>query len=115
MGSHHLIRKNRCFGRLSYFLPHCLRPDDQPLTPPTGALELVDLVKVDGGVLCEPELKQMFLDMVPPELHKSSPSEPRFSFYKATHRRALKNLVDWVLSLNFLPALTLLVKVWTWA
>ena len=57
----------------------------------------------------------MFLDMVPPELHKSSPSEPRFSFYKATHRRALKNMVDWVLSLNFLPALTLLVKVWTWA
>ena len=53
----------------------------------------------------------MFLDMVPPELQKSSPSEPRFSFYKATHRRALKNLVDWVLSLNFLPALTLLVKV----
>merc|ERR1712013_457954 len=36
---------------------------------------------------------------------------PRFSFYKATHRRALKNLVDWVLSLNFLPTLTLLVKV----
>ena len=69
----------------------------------------MDIIESDGTPLNNSELRQRFFSIVPPELRKTSP-HPLFSFYKVEHRRALTMLVDWVLSLEFKPALSLLVK-----
>ena len=69
----------------------------------------MDIIQKDGNILNNLELTQRFFSIVPPELRKTSP-HPLFSFYKSEHRHALTTLVDWVLSLEFPPALSLLVK-----
>ena len=104
----HFARR-RCLGQLSYLLPPSLRSPDQPLQVPEGGLLLVDIIESDGNVLNNSEFRQRFFRIVPPELRKTSPY-PLFSFFKSEHRHTLTTLVDWVLTLEFLPALSLLVK-----
>jgi len=99
----------RCLGQLSYLLPPSLRSLNQPLQVPEGGLNLVDIIKSDGNLLSNSELSQQFSSIAPPELRRTSP-EPLFSFYNSKHRHVLTMLVDWVLSMEFLPALSLLVK-----
>ena len=69
----------------------------------------MDIIKRDGNLLNNSGLSQQFFSIAPPALRRTSP-EPLFSFYNSKHRHALTMLVDWVLSLEFLPALSLLVK-----
>ena len=69
----------------------------------------MDIIKSDGNLLSDSELSQQFFSIAPPELRRTS-TEPLFSFYNAKHRHVLTMLVDWVLSMEFLPALSLLVK-----
>ena len=108
-GCHNTFARLRCLGQLSYLLPPSLRSPDQPLQTLEGGLFLVDIIKSDGNFLNNSELMQRFFRIVPPELRKTSPY-PLFSFFKSEHRHTLTTLVDWVLTLEFLPALSLLVK-----
>ena len=69
----------------------------------------MDIIESDGTFLNNSVLLRRFSNIVPEELRRTS-TNPLFSFYKSDHRHALAKLVDWVLNLDFLPAVTLLVK-----
>ena len=69
----------------------------------------MDIIESDGTFLNNSVLLRRFSNIVPEELRRTS-TNSLFSFYKSDHRHALTKLVDWVLNLDFLPAVTLLVK-----